>query len=101
MNINIYSKYKATLLINTSYKSYDSDAEDYWKEDKYINDLELDGGSLINKIVKSLDSKYFLDVDIIEFPEGTLRIKIRTFDPTHGDGDEIIYIIRELKKEEK
>jgi hypothetical protein len=99
MNINIYSKYKVTSLINTNYRSYDSDADDYWKEDNYVNNLEIDGGSLINEIVQRLNDDYVQDINITILQKGGIKIEINTFDPSNGEGDDFVYIIRRLKKE--
>ena len=97
MNINIYSKYRVTKHIRSNYKSYDSDADDFWKEDKFSQELELDGGKVIEMIAQELKSSYFQDVSIDLLEINTIKIQINTFDPSSGEGDDFTYIIKEMK----
>lgn len=92
MNIDIYSKYKVTRYVHSNYKSYDSDADDFWKEDKFFEELELDGGKLIEVIAQELKSSYLQDIFIDLLEIGTMKIIINTFDPSSGEGDMFIYI---------
>lgn len=98
MNIDIYSKYKVTRYVHSNYKSYDSDSDDFWKEDKFVEELELDGGKLIEVIAQELKSSYLQDVFIDLLEMGTMKIIINTFDPSSGEGDMFKYIIREMRE---
>lgn len=97
MNINIYSKYKVTRYVHSNYKSYDSNADDFWKEDKFVKELELDGGKVIEIIAQELKSSYLQDVSIDLLEMGAIKIIINTFDPSSGEGDMFEYIIREMR----
>ena len=101
MNINIYSKYRVTRHVRSTYKSYDSDADDFWKEDKFVEELELDGGKVIELVAQKLNESYFQDVFIDLLEIGTMKVKITIFDPSSGEGDEFTYIIREMKEGDK
>lgn len=98
MNINIYSKYKVTRYVHSNYKSYDSDADDFWKEDKSVEELELDGGKVIEVIAQELKSSYLQDVSIDLLEINTIKVQINTFDPSSGEGDDFTYIIREMRE---
>lgn len=98
MNINIYSKYRVTKHVHSNYKSYDSDADDFWKEDNFSEELELDGGKVIELIAQKLNESYFQDVFIDLLEIGTMKVKINIFDPSSGEGDEFTYIIREIER---
>lgn len=97
MNIDIYSKYKVTRYVHSNYRSYDSDADDFWKEDKFVEELELDGGKVIAVIAQESNSSYFQDVFIDLLEINTIKVQINTFDPSSGEGDSFAYIIREMK----
>ena len=97
MNINIYSKYRVTKHVRSNYKSYDSDADDFWKEDNFSEELELDGGKVIELIAQKLNESYFQDVFIDLLEIGTMKVKINIFNPSSGEGDEFTYIIREMR----
>ena len=98
MNINIYSKYRVTKHVRSNYKSYDSDADDFWKEDNFSEELELDGGKVIELIAQKLNESYFQDVFIDLLEIGTMEVKINIFNPSSGEGDEFTYIIREIER---
>lgn len=98
MNINIYSKYKVTRYICSNYKSYDSDGDDFWKEDKFSKELELDGGYIVNLIGTTLCLSDFQDITIDLLDKDTLKLKITRFDPLSGEGDTVICTIREMKE---
>ena len=98
MNINIYSKYKVTKHVRSNYKSYDSDADDFWKEDNFSEELELDGGKVIEMIAQELNSSYFQDVFIDLLEIGSMKVKINIFNSSSGEGDEFTYIIREIER---
>lgn len=97
MNINIYSKYRVTKHVRSNYKSYDSDADDFWKEDNFSEELELDGGKVIELIAQKLNESYFQDVFIDLLEIDAMKVKINIFDPSSGEGDESTYIIREMR----
>lgn len=98
MNINIYNKYRVTRYVRSNYKSYDSDADDFWKEDNFSEELELDGGKVIDVITQELNASYLQDISINLLDIGAMKVEINTFDPSSGEGDNFAYIIRELKK---
>lgn len=98
MNINIYSKYKVTKHVRSNYKSYDSDDDDFWKEDEFSQELELDGGKVIEVITQELNSSYFQDVSIDLLEINTIKVQINTFDPSSGEGDDFTYIIKEMRE---
>lgn len=95
--ISIYSKYEVTKYVKSTYKSYDSDADDYFKTDKFRDFTEMDGGSLTNFISKKLNDSYFQDVSIYVINPTRIRLDITHFNPSDGEGDNIIYIIQELE----
>lgn len=97
MNINIYGKYRVTKHVRSNYKSYDSDADDFWKEDNFSEELELDGGKVIELIAQKLNESYFQDVFIDLLEIDAMKVKINIFDPSSGEGDESTYIIREMR----
>ena len=97
MNINIYSKYRVTKHVRSNYKSYDSDADDFWKEDNFSEELELDGWKVIELIAQKLNESYFQDVFIDLLEIGVMKVKINIFDHSSGEGDESTYIIREMR----
>lgn len=97
MNINIYSKYKVTRYVHSNYKSYDSDADDFWKEDNFFEELELDGGKVIEVIAQELKSSYLQDVFIDLLEMGAMKVEINTFNPLSGEGDMFKYIIKEMR----
>lgn len=97
MNINIYSKYKVTRYVRSNYKSYDSIADDFWKEDKFVEELELDGGRVADLIGTTLCLSDFQDISIDLLDESTLKLEITRFNPSSGEGDSFTYIIREMK----
>lgn len=97
MNINIYSKYKVARYVHSNYKSYDSIADDFWKEDKFVEELELDGGKVIEVIAQELKSSYLQDVSIDLLEINTIKVQINTFDPSSGEGDDFTYIIKEMR----
>ena len=43
--IDIFSRYKVVETILDCYKTYDSDADDWFKNDSYVNDYELNARS--------------------------------------------------------
>lgn len=96
--IDIYSKFEVTEQIKTSYKSYDSD-DDWWKEDCYINNYIMDGLNLRNKLIERLNFSDFSDFTINTTVEDCLQLKLNTFDPLNGDGDEFIYFIKRVGEE--
>lgn len=98
MNINIYSKYKVTRYVCSNYKSYDSDDDDFWKEDKFSEELELDGGRVADLISATLCLSDFQDITIDFLDKGTLKLKINRFNPSNGDGDTVICTISEMKE---
>ena len=104
-NINIYQKYKVLEIIKDCYKSYDSCDDNWFKDDEYTNEYELNGIDLINKINQKLTMQDFSDFQINN--EGnvingecfnTLILIINTFNPSDGTGTEFKYYIRELKE---
>lgn len=101
MNINIYSKYRVTKHVRSNYKSYDSDADDFWKEDKFFEELELDGGRVADLIGTTLCLPDFQDITIDLLGKDTLKLEITRFDPSNGEGDTVICTIRELKEGDK
>ena len=98
MNINIYSKYKVTKHVHSNYKSYDSDDDDFWKEDEFSQELELDGGCLANLIGNTLCLSNFQDISINLLDKDTLKLKITRFDPLNGEGNTVICTIKEVKE---
>lgn len=97
MNINIYSKYRVTRHVHSNYKSYDSDADDFWKEDKFSEELELDGGHVADLIGNTLCLSNFQDISIDLLDKDTLKLEITRFNPSNGEGDTVICIIREMR----
>lgn len=97
MNINIYSRYKVTRYVHSNYKSYDSDADDFWKEDKFVEELELDGGRVADLIGTTLCLSDFQDISIDLLDESTLKLEITRFNPSSGEGDDFTYIIKEMR----
>lgn len=97
ININIYSKYKVTKHVRSNYKSYDSDADDFWKEDEFSQELELDGGCLADLIGNTLCLSNFQDISINLLDESTLKLEITRFNPSSGEGDSFTYIIEEMR----
>ena len=98
-NINIYQKYKVLEII----KDYDSCDDNWFKNDQYTNEYELNGVDLINKISQKLTMADFNDFQINN--EGnvidgvcfnTLILIINTLEPSDGTGTEYKYYIREL-----
>ena len=100
-NINIYSKYKVIRQINSCYASYDSDADDWLKHDQYVDDCVLDGGEIIDMLVKILEITHddFSEFIINTQVENKLKIDINEFDPSSGESTEHIYFIEEIKEE--
>lgn len=99
MNINIYNKYRVTRYVRSNYKSYDSDADDFWKEDNFSEELELDGGKVIDVITQELNASYLQDISIDLLEINTIKVQINTFDPSSGTGDDFTYIIREMRED--
>ena len=99
-NINIYSKYIVVENIITNYKSYDSDSEDWWKEDRFVNEYIIDGDKLIEILVGKLIHSDFSDLTVNTSVHDYLKLEINTFDPMNGDGDNYIYYIKEEVDEE-
>lgn len=97
MNIDIYSKYKVTRYVHSNYKSYDSDADDFWKEDKFVEELELDGERIADLIGTTLCLSDFQDISIDLLDKDTLKLEITRFNPSSGEGDMFKYIIREMR----
>lgn len=97
MNINIYGKYKITRHVRSNYKSYDSDADDFWKEDNFSEELELDGGRVVDLIDNTLRLSDFQDITIDLLDKGTLKLEIHRFDPSSGEGDTVVCTIREMR----
>ena len=97
MNINIYSRYKVTRYVHSNYNSYDSDADDFWKEDKFVEELELDGGRVADLIGTTLCLSDFQDISIDLLDESTLKLEITRFNPSSGEGDDFTYIIKEMR----
>lgn len=98
-NINIYSKYRVVEDITTNYKTYDSDSEDWWKEDRFVNEYIIDGGELKDKLIGKLIGSDFSDLTIITIIKDYLKVEINTFDPMNGDGDNYIYYIKRVSEE--
>lgn len=91
-NIDIFTKYKVVEKIKDTYKSYDSDADDYFKTDYYVNNLEIDGLTLLNKIIEK--TKYdFINITFDTNVKDTLRIMIETFNANDGTGCNFEYFI--------
>lgn len=97
MNINIYSNYKVTRYVHSNYKSYDSDADDFWKEDKFSQELELDGRYITDLIGNTLCLSDFQDISIDLLDKDTLKLKITRFNPSNGESDIVMCMIREMK----
>lgn len=97
MNINIYSKYKVTRYARSTYKSYDSDADDFWKDDNFSEELELFGGRVADLIGTTLCLSDFQDITIDLLDKGTLKLEINRFNPSSGEGDTVICTIREMR----
>ena len=98
--IDIYSKYQVKESINACYKSYDSDADDFFKKDTWGNEYEICGGKLIDMLIKRISDIHFSDITIKPI-ENELSIIINTFDPLNGDGDEYVYIIKRMISQEE
>lgn len=97
MNINIYSKYRVTKHVRSNYKSYDSDADDFWKEDSSVQELELDGGRIADLIGNTLCLSDFQDISIDLLDKDTLKLKITRFNPSNGESDIVTCMIREMR----
>lgn len=97
MNINIYGKYKITKHVRSNYKSYDSDDDDFWREDEFSQELELDGGHLADLIGNTLCLSDFQDISINLSDKDTLKLKITRFNPSNGESDIVICMIREMR----
>lgn len=89
MNLNIYQKYKVTITHTGATKAYEG-FEDF----KYTDELEVDGGELMEWIAKRL-----LDNDISTFVVRHNGIKIETFNPFSGEGGTIIYEIEVINND--
>jgi hypothetical protein len=100
MNINIYSKYRVTKHVHSNYRSYDSDADDFWKEDKFSQELELDGGRIADLISNTLRLSDFQDITIDLLDKDTLKLKITRFNPLNGESDIVMCMIREMREED-
>lgn len=105
-NINIYQTYKISEIIKPCYKSYDSDDDNWFKNDEYSDEYELNGVNLINKIVKKLTMKDFSDCEINNTlnvvdkkVQEILNLRISIFNPMDGTGTEYIYYIKPIEKE--
>ena len=96
MNINIYGKYKIIRHVRSNYKSYDSDADDFWKEDNFSEELELDGGRVVELIDNTLRLSDFQDISIDLLDKDTLKLEITRFNPSSGEDGVFKYIIREM-----
>lgn len=92
-NINIYSNYKVTKEVNSSYKSYDSDSDDWFKNDTFDMEMVLTGAELIENISKLLLDKDFSDFNITISSSISMELLINHFDPTDGTGAEYKYSI--------
>lgn len=93
MNIDVFSRYKVIEIINDTYKSYDSDDDNWFKNDEYKNELELDGIEIINRIIRLLDKPDFIDITISSGIDNHIVIDIQHFDALSGEGTEWRYII--------
>jgi hypothetical protein len=98
-DIDIYTTYKVIEKIKDTYKSYDSDADDWFKTDYYMNEFELDGLTLINKIIEKMEYDFMsitFDVD-----NNTFKIKVETFNHNDGTGCDYEYYIQKSDNTEK
>ena len=94
--IDIFSRYKVVETILDCYKTYDSDADDWFKNDSYVNDYELNAIDLINKINQKLNLSELCDFNINTSVDNHLKLEIHTFNPSDGTGTDYIYIIERL-----
>lgn len=97
-NIDIFTNYKVIEEIKDIYKTYDSDADDYFKTDYYINKYELDGPNLLNKIFEKIKHDDFINITFDTRVKDTFRIKIETFEASDGTGCGYEYFIKKLNK---
>ena len=94
-NINIYTKYFVQQIIDDCYKTYDSCADDWFANENYSKQYEIDGYSLIQMLAQKLALSNFSDFQI-DMNDDDLRLAINTFDPMDGTGTEFIYIIKDI-----
>ena len=97
-SIDIYSEYKVVETILDSYKSYDSDDDDWFKHDSYVNEYTLNAIELINKINQKLNLflSELCDFNINTTIDKHLKLEIQTFNPSDGTGTDYIYIIKKV-----
>lgn len=96
--IDIYSDYEVVEQINSCYESYDSDADDWFRHDHYVNDYTINGGKLIDMLVKGLKNVDFSDLHINTKIKDNLKIEINTFDPLSGESTEYTYFIKRVSE---
>ena len=69
----------------------------FWKEDKFFEELELDGKRVADLIGTTLCLSNFQDISIDLLDKDTLKLEITRFNPSSGEGDTVICTIREMK----
>ena len=101
-SIDIYSEYEVVETILHNYKSYDSDADDWFKHDSYVNEYTLNAINLINKINQILNTNLseLCDFKINTTIDNHLKLEIQTFNPSDETGTDYIYIIKKLNESE-
>lgn len=99
-SIDIFSEYEIVETINDCYKSYDSDADDWFKHDSYVNEYTLNAIDLINHINQKLNVNLseLCDFKINTTIDNHLKLEIQTFNPSDGTGTDYIYIIKRVLK---
>lgn len=97
-SIDIFSEYEVVETINDCYKSYDSDADDWFKHDSYVNEYTLNAIDLINHITQKLNVNLseLCDFKINTTIDNYLKLEIQTFNPSDGTGTDYIYIIKRV-----
>ena len=101
-NIDVFSEYEVVETINECYKSYDSDADVWFKHDSYVNEYTLNAIDLINHINQKLNVNLseLCNFKINTTIDNHLKLEIQTFNPSDGTGTDYIYIIKKLNESE-
>ena len=90
MNVNIYSDYE----VKTHTKSSEMVAYDEFREFEYTGIVRIDGGQLLEKLKKILESNWLSSLDIDSEKQ---IIRVETFNPITGEGEDTAYEIKEIK----
>lgn len=94
MNINIYSEYKVR--IHT--KGSEIVAYDEFREFENTEIVIIDGGRLLEKLKKILENNWLSSLDIDSKKQ---TIKVETFNPMTGEGEDTTYEIKEITEVEE